>query len=247
MNYTTPIITSALFLVVCLASAGVKPVEHDLPPIAYLNFEVDTGLVVRDESGNGHDGIVMADGKRTAWGQGRLGKALEFDADRNTRHENGCVQIPKMGGQDFTKGLTVELWVKFKTVDTTGTRFHLIDNENAAGGFCFFLAWRALYLSAPDASGKLTHLHTNPAQIMFETETWYHLAATFDGSVARIYLDGWEVAASEPGFVIKKGRDEISIGAAPGAATYGLEGSISDVKLYDYARSAVQVMKAARF
>ena len=39
----------------------------------------------------------------------------------------------------------------------------------------------------------------------------------------------------------------MTIGAAPGGAAYGLEGAISEVKLYDYARSAVQVLKAARF
>jgi hypothetical protein len=85
------------------------------------------------------------------------------------------------------------------------------------------------------------------ARLPCATGIWCHVAATFDGTTARLYLDGGEAAASGPGFAIEKGRDEMTIGAAPGGAAYGLEGAISEVKLYDYARSAVQVLKAARF
>jgi len=225
-------------------------VKQDRPPVACWTFDEGSGLVVKDRTGNSHDGIIMANGKRTAWVEGRLGgKALEFNADRTKRNETGCIEIPKMGGLDFTRGLTVEMWVKFKTVDTQGTRFQLIDNANGdkETGFRLYFTWKALYFQAGTASSNPSALYTKPAQVMFETETWYHVAATFDGAVARLYLDGREVAVSEPGFAIEKGRDAIYIGAAPGGAAYGLEGAINEVKLYDYARSAVQVMKAAKF
>jgi len=52
-----------------------------------------------------------------------------------------------------------------------------------------------------------------------------------------------ELAVSDPNR--KNGGDNLDIGACGGV--YGLEGAISEVRFYDYARRAVPVRKVANF
>lgn len=74
------------------------------------------------------------------------------------------------------------------------------------------------------------------------TNQWYHIAATYDGSDMRLYLDG--VLKSSKHFVGTLGANSkpLSLGyMAMTDWTYFLTGKLDDVRIWNYARSATEI------
>jgi hypothetical protein len=69
------------------------------------------------------------------------------------------------------------------------------------------------------------------------TDVWTHVAATYDGATAVIYVDGFEVASESASETFKE--SDWLIGSQRAADTFG--GLIDDVRVYDYALSATEV------
>ena len=222
----------------------------DAPPVGAWRFDEGEGAVIADSGGNGRTAAVMNDGQGVRWVEGRKGKALEFTGgDSKERGLAGCVQIPDTGGLDFTKGLTVELWVKFTKINRPNT-YELVSNtfSDRGKGFRLTLSWLALRLTSGEGgAGKTWGAGSEPAKTKVESGVWYHVAATYDGSVYRVYLDGLEVGVSEAGLTMTPGRPVVYIGSYNGGYAYGLDGVVDDVRIYDYPRSPRQVLDAAKF
>ncbi|MBN2210803.1 MAG: LamG domain-containing protein [Sedimentisphaerales bacterium] len=78
---------------------------------------------------------------------------------------------------------------------------------------------------------------------------WIHIVCTFDTQKARIYFDG-KLAKSDPGvrnYPLRQNGNQFYVGQTPWHAgttgTYGLDALIDDIRLYNYALSAADVMK----
>ena len=72
-------------------------------------------------------------------------------------------------------------------------------------------------------------------------ETWYHVAATYDGSEMRLYLNGAEVGSIAKSGSLSRGRDvPVHIGRSPEGSNY-LRGAIDDVRIYSSALSATEI------
>ncbi|MCX5642818.1 MAG: LamG domain-containing protein [Candidatus Omnitrophica bacterium] len=221
-------------------------------PVCSLNFDQGEGLVVKDASGNNNNGAILNEGKYTKWGEGKVGKALEFTAgDQAARSNNGCVAVAGTDKYDFTKGLTVEAWVKFNDKwQARSDSCEIISNtfSDYGKGFRFRIAWNSLQLLSGDgdASLKLWSAASNSAQNPIVSNTWYHIAGTYDGSLFKVYLNGEEVGVSEKGLALTEGQKTIYIGAYNGGYAYGFNGTIDEVTIYDYARSALDILKDAK-
>ena len=72
------------------------------------------------------------------------------------------------------------------------------------------------------------------------TDTWVHVAATFDGSQAVVYVDGAPDRSSSISGVIRKNDQPVHIGASEFYGRY-FDGRIDDVRIYGFALSAGQV------
>ena len=230
------------------ATSGVQGAEGSL--LGHWRLDEGVGTVVREASGSGKDGRIASDGRGVRWVSGRTGKAIELvGGDPTRRNIAGCVEIPNMGDHDFADGLTVELWVKFTAIDRPQT-YELVSNTfgDRGKGFRLMLSWLQLgFRSGEGGAGKTWGAASRPAETKIETGIWYHVAATYDGSVYRVYLDGEEVAASKPGLTMTKGRPAICIGSYNGGYAYGLNGIVDDVQLYDCPRTALEIMEDAKF
>lgn len=224
--------------------------EEGKGPICYLKFDEGEGLAAKDSSGNNNDGKIMREGKYTKWVEGRVGKALKFIGNQKIRNENGCVVINNMGKYNFSKGLTVEAWVKFNDKHTRRDTCEIISNtiDDRGKGFRFRLFWNRINLmSGEGKSGKTWGASSNPARNPVNNNVWYHVAGTYDGSVFRVYIDGEEVAISESGLALTKGKKSIYVGSYCGGYAYGFNGTIDEIKIYDYARSNIEILKDAKF
>jgi Concanavalin A-like lectin/glucanases superfamily len=223
--------------------------EDGKGPVCYLPFAAGKGEILKDFSGNGNDGKILKSGKNTKWVKGKIGKALEFIAgDKKKRNNNGCVSIPSMNKYDFSKGLTVEAWIKFSNKRKRTDTCEIISNTigDRGKGFRFTFSWNSLRLkSGEGGSGKTWCASSNFAKKPISNNVWYHVAGTYNGSVFKVYINGEEVGASKPGLALTKGRKNIYIGAYCGGVAYGFKGVIDEIKIYDYPRSALKILKTA--
>jgi len=217
--------------------------------IGYWSFDEGAGAEVADASGNSHHGAIMNDMLCVSWVEGRNGNALAFTGNQKTRGENGSVRIPGMDEYDFAEGVTVEAWVKpARALKRAGT-YEIVSNtvSDRGTGFRLLISWEALRFSSGEGgAGKSWGAVSNPTHTRIEREIWRHVAGTYDGSVFRVYADGEEVGASEPGLELTKGRKEIYIGSYCGGYAYGFEGVIDDVRVYGSALSPLEILRHAK-
>lgn len=234
---------------IALVSPETSSEEAEPKLVGYWRFDEGEGLVVKDASGNGKDGRVANEGRGVRRVEGRTGNAPEFSGgDPKKRRVAGCVEVPNMGEQDFAKGLTIELWVKFTKIKRPQT-YELVSNTfgDRGQGFRLMLSWlRLVFSSGEGGAGKTWGAASKAAKTKIEAGVWYHVAATYDGSVYRVYLDGLEVAASGR-LTMTTGRPVLYIGSYNAGYAYGLNGIVDDVRIYNHARQPMEILNDAKF
>ena len=77
----------------------------------------------------------------------------------------------------------------------------------------------------------------------WEVDVWHHICLTYDGSTARLYADGIEVASASKTWNLALNRAHI--GRQVNNAAEFWDGTIDDVRIYDYALSPAEIRKLA--
>ncbi|MCC6783823.1 MAG: LamG domain-containing protein [Planctomycetes bacterium] len=161
---------------------------------------------------------------------------------------DGFVEVPYAPQLVPQSGITVEAWVTYDDA-TIGTswRYPTIVRQNRnAGQESFFLR-----VQADNTNRKVIRWLVNagtrvsvdwtfaPGQLT----TWTHLAGTWDGRTARLFVNGAEVGSNPgSGALIDQG-DVLRIGKGSdiGTPMEVWNGSIDEVRLWPFARSAAEI------
>jgi hypothetical protein len=208
--------------------------------VAAYGFSEGTGTTVNDLTGNGNGGAVSGATWITA---GRYGQALSFNGTSD------WIKIPDSPSLDLTTGMTVEAWVN--PASSAGWQTVLYKERPAptdAG-----MAW-ALYSSDQDsppaiygtlagATGNGLWTHAT-GTTMLPLNGWSHLAATYDGSALRLYVNGTLVKTfALPGRLwVTEGP--LRIGGNSPSIPYGgqfFKGAIDEVRVYNRALSQADI------
>ena len=217
--------------------------------VGYWPFEESDGMKLADASGSGHDGQILNDSRGVKRISGRRGGAIEFSGgDGKTPNQAGCITLPGFDPVDWSKGMTVELWLELTKLDRPAT-YELVSNTKSdrGPGWRFMIAWQSLCLrSGEGGSGKTWGAGTEPSLTQLRTGEWYHLAGTYDGSVFRVYVDGVLAAQSEANLGLTRGDATLDVGAYGHGYAYGLNGVVDDLRLYNYPRSPAEIIRDAR-
>jgi len=162
-------------------------------PVGWWRFEEYSGTIANDSSGNGHHGTLLGTPEWVSGPEG-FGGALAFNPD-------GCMGVD-CGIFDPTNGtgqFTVALWAFW---DGTGSSQHFITKSNGWGADTMmfqFELWgaheTAIYTDRVGVS--YAPAGSVPFSIMPKNE-WVHLALTFDGSNAILYLNGVDEEGPKP-------------------------------------------------
>jgi hypothetical protein len=160
------------------------------------------------------------------------GNSLDFGGTR-------YVNIPNAPALNPTTAITLEAWIKADSWRTQVWQGTILSKDGWAAG-------EQGYVLRCGANGRLSfNLGRGPnweelasAPVM-STNRWYHVAATWDGSVQRIYIDGEQVGSRNFNGTINQGNYDLRIGymtyAQGGARDF--DGQIDEVRIWKDALS----------
>ena len=226
---------------------GLSPTEVSLlysyapSPIGYWNFEEGFGNIVYDKAGTASGVINNGSWAGTGihWGQGKYGKGGIFNGS------NDYVNLANTGLVFGKKNFTIEQWIKPKPYKSGSVNaisgYYPHANINGTWWFFRYDSAGAEYIQF---GIKDVNSHSCNYTKTFRDE-WYHIAGVRDGDNVKLYVNG-TLACTGTGAA----NDDISywsnnftpkIGSIVGG--YSFEGSIDEVRIYDYARSSGQIVE----
>ncbi len=214
--------------VVASAPATYTAAYQALPPapsslVAGYSFDEGLGASAADASGNGNTGAIGA----AAWiPTGRFGSALLFNGT------SAFVTVNDSASLDLTTGMTLEAWV-YPTVGGNVWRDVIYKGPNDV----YYLEGSS-DSGAPAAGGIFSSpLYGTSA---LPLNVWSHLAATFDGSNLRLYVNAVQVSSTVVFAQITTSNGALTIG---GDASYGqhFAGRIDEVQIHNTARSPSEI------
>jgi Concanavalin A-like lectin/glucanases superfamily/Bacterial Ig domain len=191
-----------------------------------FGFEEPSGTTANDTSGNNNVGTINGPTRSTA---GRFGSALSFDG------VNDIVTTADANTLDLTNGMTLEAWVRPTVI--SGWRTVLMKEQT--GGLVY-----GLYANG-DNNRPSGHIYTNleldaRGTAALLTNTWTHLATTYDGTTLRFYVNGAQVGTKAVTGNILASTGAVRVG---GNNVWGewFSGLIDEVRVYRRALSATEV------
>ena len=209
---------------------GLAP--YPLPPSC---VPPPSGLVAwYPGEGNGNDIVGGNNGalqNGATFASGHVGQAFGFNGI------SANVSIPDAPSLDFssTSPMTVELWA-FRT--SANSVQHLLGKRNGCGG----TSTEGNYQMAIDSNPGL--LFGNPGGAAVHTDvdlplnTWTHLAATFDGTTYRFYIDG-VLHGSATGSLGPPNSAPLTIGNSGTCNSFG--GLIDEPSIYNRALTQAEI------
>jgi fibronectin type 3 domain-containing protein len=206
-----------------VATATTLTVNPQL--VAAYSFDEGTGTAVADLSGHGNNGTIA---NATWTANGKFGKALVFNG------ANALVTIPDAPALRLTTGMTLEAWVNQPVVNTGWRDIVYKGNDN------YYL--EASTSAGPPAIGVTVGATQTEAfgATALPVNIWTFLAASYDGSTLRFYINGTQVSSQPRTGPIVTSFNALQIG---GDSIYGqfFQGLIDEVRVYSVALSPAQI------
>lgn len=197
-------------------------------PVASYGFEEAAGTSVVDETGP-NDGTLDNGVARS--NAGRFGRAVSLDA------VDDIVTVPHSSSLALATGMTLEAWVRPSAI----TDWRTIIFKEANGGLAY-----SLY-SNNDLDRPATRLNLGGDVGVSGTtdlapNAWSHLAATYDGTTIRLFVNGAQVgSAPAPEGELPQGSGPLTLGANNVFGTERFRGLIDEVRVYNRALSATEI------
>jgi hypothetical protein len=230
-----------LFSISCLAAAlaaspgiadgGEQRAVPESGLVGHWLFDDCGGRTVKDRSHRHNDAMIE-------FGELRKEKgctSLELDG------LDGRVVIREQTPFGIVEAISVAIWVRVRDLRNSTVLFGIPHTTPSwtTPVFGMYASDRRAVYGMWLNQGKNKLLVETASELPLET--WTHLAATYDGTVARLYVNGVRVN-EQPG----KGRlafngEALIIGRGLGSAKPALRGRVNDLRVYDHALTAEQV------
>jgi hypothetical protein len=191
--------------------------------IAHWKLDEGSGTAVADATGNGSVGTNNG----ATWTTGYLNGALDFDGVSDDAGGTFFVPIA------ISTQMSISAWVYSDVTPNTADAVVSLAPVSAA-------SLVNIYSSGKVAAYGDRNLVT--ATVTPPSNQWYHLAYTYDGTTNRIYVNGVDrgstINAPDTNGVLGVFR----LGNRARFGGKAFDGRVDDVRVYDYALSAGQVM-----
>jgi hypothetical protein len=193
------------------------------------SFEDLGSTSTKDESGNGHHGVLVGSGVKIVNG-GKVGAAASFSGG------DGRISVASDSALDFTSAATIELWVKLSGF-TTGA---IVARAGANGdGVRVRTSQGNVQVSFTRASYGSAIVTSDPSVL---STSWTHVAVVNDGSTLKLYLNG-KLHRTETGGQLGYVSGELFVGKS--GSDSALNGYVDELKWWSVARTPEEVCSDA--
>lgn len=160
---------------------------------------------------------------------GKLGRGRYFDGSVNailSAHDNASLNP--------TAALTASAWVN--SLDWASGNHRVLEKGDNDDQYRFMCENNQLKLD-------LKNIGTTASSSLPATQQWHHVASTYDGNKARLYVDGVEVQNNSMNGAIQVSTFDLHIGAKQPSGVAGdhFFGTLDEVRLSATARSAAWI------
>ncbi len=217
---------------VCLASVVIMTSQPDVMNaastglVAAYAFNEGSGSTTADASGNGNAGTITGATWTTS---GRFGAALVFNGT------NSWVTVNDSTSLNLATAFTLEAWVN----PPSQSSWQVAVIKEAPGGMSY-----AVYANT-SGNDPAAALHTTVDVNLYgpsalPLNTWSHIAATYDGSSVKLYVNGSLVNSQSWSGQMPVSSSPLRIG---GDSVWGeyFKGTIDEVRVYNRALSAAEI------
>jgi len=201
-------------------------------------FDEKTGLTAADSSPNKNNGTFSKGG---AWDTGKFGNAAVF---------NNChITVPGSASLNaISTGITLSVWVKAKAPQNKSAvieRYYYNSSGTAKRSFILYIDKTGTIAFGINNNGK-DNVKWLTTSERISWDTWAHIAATFDGSTMKLYINGQkknEVATTFS--TIYKTSADTHFGGWYYNSTWDCQynGLMDDARIYNGALSAESIFK----
>jgi glucose/arabinose dehydrogenase len=191
-------------------------------------FDETSGTQASDASGRVNNGVISG-ATRTA--AGRFGGALTFDG------VDDWVTIADAASLDLSTGMTLEAWVN-PTALGSAWRTAMLKENGGTLAYGLYPHDGAGHSSAHVNQGADLNL-TSPGAVPLNT--WTHLAATYDATTLRLYVNGTQVGSRAIGGALRASSGPLRFGGNAVWAGEFFQGRLDELRVYDRALSASEV------
>ncbi|MGH1364108.1 MAG: endo-beta-N-acetylglucosaminidase [Calditrichia bacterium] len=165
------------------------------------------------------------------------GNALFFDNDYLDLGNDASLQIT---GQ----GITLEAWIKASSWQPNVWQGSIMNKEQQGPGNDSGYMLRAGnngQLNFNLGSGSWNEL--NSAVGLMQTEVWYHVAGSYNGSEMKIFINGAEVGSTNAGFNLRNSTFDLQVGSSEVSADRNFLGTIDEVRVWNVGRTQEQIQR----
>ncbi|MEA3367921.1 MAG: LamG domain-containing protein, partial [Planctomycetota bacterium] len=213
------------------AEAAVAPIRFARPLVAWWTFDEDAGRDCCDAGGQGHV-ASLRQGKALKRTDGVFGPALALAG----RH---LLSVEKGPDVSRLQAMALSAWARPERFDRYNEIFRKEDGSKRVL-FSFQEHGKVLSLGLNVGGYAECDAPILPKQV--RDGRWHHCAATFDGRVMRVYLDGREVGSlPRTGALAAGGTAPGCIGSAAGQECF--QGALDDLRLYGEALTAEEIRR----
>ena len=207
-----------------LSEDEIRQLYNQKKPVLEMKFDEGSGTMAYDESFNNNDGTLGGDGLGTdlpIWAQGKFGGALSFDGT----DDYASLSSTNILGSKWTVGA----WVYPANNNVRKFFFsqgYAYFDLNASGKFYGYVP----------TNGTTLNMLSNSTYI---ANQWYYVSYTFDGALGSLYINGRLDKTAVASGTANTGTTRIGQYGANGFFWNGL---IDNLNVYNYARSAGEVL-----
>jgi len=220
-------VTSLILVLSLVGISAAQDLTNGL--VGWWTFDEGSGNIAADSSGNGNNGTLNGPVEWVA--EGKIGGAMAFTGPYN------YVLVPNAPSLNPTNAITIAAWINpswtgnnrilQKSTENTDTQYRLL--KEGGNNIRFHIPPAANF----EVTGKIP-----PAG------EWTHLAASYDGSMIRVYFNGAVVGETAFSGKMDVSTGPLFIGNKWSKAPAGDEfnGMMDDVRIYNRALSASEII-----
>ncbi len=198
--------------------------------VLLMHLNESSGTLL-DSSGQSNNGANQG---ATYGAGGRYNTAIQFNGSTN------YIDIPNSTSLNPTSEITLEAWVKWNIVPSSGNGWAQIIDKNSDNGYQIqHSSNNSAFEFALQTTSARTYIigGTSPVQ-----GVWYHVVGVYNGSTIRIFVNGNLDGTNNLSGTIVPNTSNVNIGRRTSGDRY-FNGVIDEVAIYNRALSPIEIQE----